>query len=266
MRSFRRLAAVLACTLLAVGLVACGDDPVTTADLPTTNAAGALHGEIDVFAAASLTEAFGDLGERFEAAHPGTKVNLNFGASSALAEQVVQGAPADVFASADEANMDKVDAAGLTSGSPQVFAENALTILVATGNPKDVKQLDDLASPDLAVVLCAAEVPCGRYAEQILGQAEVAVTPRSLEENVKGVVTKVTTGEADAGIVYVTDAKAAGDEADRVAIPEDQNAVATYPISTLTSAPNPAVAKAFVGLVTGGEGRAVLSSYGFTLP
>jgi molybdate transport system substrate-binding protein len=247
--------------LIAAGSAGCADDPVRpTAEGPT------LTGDITVFAAASLTEAFTELGERFEADHPGTRVDFNFGASSALVQQLIQGAPADVFASADQATMDQLVAADLAASTPVTFARNALTILVEDGNPEGIEGLADLAAPDLAVVLCAPQVPCGKYAAQVLAAAGISVTPRSLEENVKGVVTKVTIGEADAGIVYVTDAIAAGDETDRVDVPADQNAVATYPISSLAAAPNAEVADAFVDLVTGTEGRSALEDFGFTTP
>ena len=160
-------------------------------------------------------------------------MEFSFDASSALVTQIIEGAPADVFASADTANMDKLTAEELNGTDPVVFATNLLTIIVPAGNPAGVTGVEDLANPDLKVVLCAEEVPCGNYANQILDSAGVEVTPVSLEENVRGVVTKVTSGEADAGIVYVTDVTAAGDAAEGVEIPEDINVVAEYPIATV---------------------------------
>jgi molybdate transport system substrate-binding protein len=219
--------------------------------------------EIKVFAAASLTAAFNQLGERYAAANPGTRVTFNFAGSQALATQIRQGAPADVFASADVSNMDKVkDLVSL----PQVFASNRLQIVVETGNPKGVKGLADLARGDLKVVLAAPEVPAGRYAGQALDEAGVTVEPVSLEENVKAVVGKVRLGEADAGIVYVTDVTAGGDKVEGVDIPADQNLPATYPIATVKAGEHQRQAQAFVDLVRSAEGQAVLRSFGFLPP
>jgi molybdate transport system substrate-binding protein len=215
-----------------------------------------------VFAASSLTEAFNELGTAFEAANAGAKVTFNFGASSTLVQQIAGGAPADVLATADEPTMQQaVKAATVTE--PSVFARNRLSILVAKGNPKGIRSLADLARPGLIVVLCAAEVPCGRFGAQALGKAGVTVTPRSLEPNVKGVQSKVTLGEADAGIVYVTDVKTAGDKAEGVAIPDAQNVVAAYPIVTVRASGNPALAAAFVAYVRSEAGRQALANAGF---
>lgn len=221
--------------------------------------------EVAVFAAASLTEALGELAERFEADHPGTTVTLNLGSSTALAEQIRQGAPADVFASADEANMAKLEDADLV-GDPAAFATNSMAIVVEPGNPAAIRELADLGSPDLAVVLCAPTVPCGRYAQEVLDGAGVAVTPRSFEQDVKGVVTKVALGEADAGLAYLTDALAAGRDTDRIAIPDDENAIATYPIAVVREAAGGAVARAFVEFVRSEDARAILTSHGFGAP
>jgi molybdate transport system substrate-binding protein len=218
--------------------------------------------ELRVFAAASLTAAFGELGERVTATN-GTKVTFNFAGSQALATQIRQGAPADVFASADLANMDKVKD---LVGTPQVFASNLLQIVVEKGNPKGVKGLGDLARGGLKVVLAAEEVPAGKYARQVLDRAGVTVAPVSLEDNVKAVVAKVGLGEADAGIVYVTDVKAGGDEVEGVDIPKDQNVVATYPIAGVRAGTHRSEAQAFVDLVRSAEGRQVLEGYGFLPP
>src|SRR5207248_7674184 len=177
---------------------------------------------------------------------------------------IARGAPADVLASADTASMDKLTQAGLNGTAPVVFANNLLAIIVAPGNPKAITRVADLAKPDLEVVLCAEQVPCGKYAKQIFATARVTVTPVSLEQNVKGVVTKVTTGEADAGIVYTTDIKAAG--ATAVEIPAAMNVMAQYPIASVKASTNAAADKAFIDFVTGSHGQAILEKYGFAQP
>lgn len=254
-------------------LAACGgDDSSSTSSAAHSSAAAAStagatpQGTITVFAASSLTAAFGEIGTAFMAAHPGAKVTFSFDASSSLAAQITQGAPADVFASADTTNMDKLTSKGLTEGAPVPFATNSLAIIVPAGNPKGVASVADLANGDLKVVLCAAEVPCGKYAKQLLDGAKVAVEPVSLEQNVKGVVTKVTTGVADAGIVYVTDVIAAGAKATAVAIPDAQNVIARYPIAVVKQTAHADLAAAFVDYVTSAAGQAILSKRGFSAP
>ena len=219
--------------------------------------------EIKVFAAASLTAAFNKIGQDYTAANPNTKVTFNFAGSQALATQIQQSAPADVFASADTTNMGKV--ASLV-GTPQNFASNLLRIVVAKGNPKAIKGLSDLSNPDLKVVLAAPEVPAGKYAQQALAAQHVTVEPVSLEDNVKAVVTKVSLGEADAGIVYVTDVTAGGDKVEGVDIPNDQNVPATYPIATVKASTHQSQAQAFVDMVRSDQGQQVLSSFGFLPP
>jgi molybdate transport system substrate-binding protein len=254
LRSWIRSAVVL--LVAAMLAAACGSDDQPSAGSSTST-------EIKVFAAASLTAAFNELGPQFTAANGGTKVTFNFAGSQALATQIQQGAPADVFASADTTNMDKVKD---LVGTPQVFASNLLQIVVEKGNPKGVKGLDDLASRDLKVVLAAPEVPAGRYAQQALDQAGITVEPVSQEDSVKAVVTKVSLGEADAGIVYTTDVTAGGDTVDGVDIPADQNVTATYPIATAKASSNQAKAQAFMDLVLSSQGQQVLESYGFLPP
>jgi molybdate transport system substrate-binding protein len=227
---------------------------------------GGASGEITVFAAASLTDALTEAGEAFQAANEGSSVEFSFDASSALVTQITEGAPADVFASADVANMDRLTDTGLTGSDPVIFATNLLTIIVPAGNPGGVTGVEDLVNPDLTVVLCAEEIPCGNYANQILDSAGVDVTPASLEENVRGVVTKVTAGEADAGIVYVTDVTAAGDAAEGVEIPEDINVLAEYPIATIGESANQETGEAFIDFLTGADGQAILAEYGFGPP
>jgi molybdate transport system substrate-binding protein len=250
-----RLAALVG--VAALVLAACGGG-----DPGGGSGAGSPRG-ITVFAAASLTGAFEELGQRFTAANGGTEVTFNFTGSQALATQIRQGAPADVFASADLANMDKVKDLVAT---PQNFAGNLLQIVVEQGNPRGIEALDDLAAGDLKVVLAAEEVPAGRYARQVLDRAGVDVAPVSLEDNVKAVVTKVSLGEADAGIVYVTDVTAGGDKVEGVDIPVGQNVAATYPIATVKASKVQDQAQAFVDLVRSAEGQRVLERYRFLPP
>jgi len=256
LRSRTLLAAMLAVAALA--LAACGGD-----DDSGRSSGAASSGELKVFAAASLTAAFTELGQQYTSANGGTKVTFNFAGSQALATQIQQSAPADLFASADIPNMDKVKDLVRT---PQNFASSQLQIVVEKGNPKGVMGLDDLANPDLKVVLAAPDVPAGKYAAQILGKANVTVKPVSEEDNVKAVVTKVSLGEADAGIVYVTDVTAGGDKVEGVEIPETQNVLATYPIATVKASKNADMAQAFMELVLSAEGQQVLKQYGFLPP
>jgi molybdate transport system substrate-binding protein len=245
-------------SIAALALVAgaCGSDD-------DANDAGAAIGDITVFAAASLTAAFEEIGTAFTVEHPDTDVVFNFAASSELVAQINEGAPADVFASADMTNMTKLTDAAANGGEPVVFTRNLASIIVAPGNPKGITGVADLADEDLIYVQCAPEVPCGAYAEQIFDNAGVTVTPKSLEENVKAVVTKVILGEADAGIVYATDVTAAGADAAGVEIPDDVNVVAEYPIATTATAPNADGAQAFVDFVMSEQGQKILQSYGF---
>jgi len=235
---------------LAVALVACGSGSDTTT--------------LNVSAAASLTNAFGEVA--FEQAHPDVDVVLNFASSSDLVTQIVEGAPVDVFASADTKNMEKISAAGLVVGNPSVFATNSLRIIVAPGNPLGITGLGDLARPGLVYVTCDPNVPIGRYAQEVLDAAGVVVSPASFEENVKGVVAKVMAGEADAGIVYTTDVLAAGDGADGVDIPEEFNVSASYPIAILESSTHSKLARSFVEFVSSDAGMAILGRFGFGTP
>lgn len=224
---------------------------------------GAAPADVTVFAAASLTTAFTELGDAFTAANPGAEVTLSFAGSSELVAQIREGAPADVFASADLANMAVLTDADLVDGEPETFATNAAEIIVEAGNPRGVTGVADLANDDLVVVQCAPEVPCGAYAEQVFANAGVTVTPSSLEQNVKAVATKVLLGEADAGIVYRTDVLAAGDGADGVAIPDDVNVVAEYPIALLADAPDSLGGRAFIDFVLSAAGQDILADAGF---
>ena len=247
-------AAALAVLLLVVA--ACGQGAA---------GAGPL-GTIDVFAAASLQDAFNQVARDFEAAHPGTQVRLEFGGSSTLVTQLAQGAPGDVFASADAATMQKAVTAGLVSGGAHDFAGNRLEIVVPAGNPAGIHQLADLARPGVVTVLCAAQVPCGAYAGQALSRAGVKVTPRSEEQDVKAVVTKVALREADAGIVYATDVTAGRPRVEGVDIPDAQNVLARYPVAVLNGGHNQAGGRAFAAYLDTAAARAVLTRYGFSAP
>lgn len=231
---------------------------------PGARAEDAAAPHIVVFAAASLSESFTALGKAFESAHPGAKVEQSFAGSPALVAQIEAGAPADVIATADTANMDRLEKAGLLDGKPAPFAGNRLEIAVEHGNPKGVRRLADLAREDLVVILAAEAVPAGRYAREALRKAGVTVEPRSLEENVKAVVNKIALGEADAGIVYATDVQSAGERITGVPIPEEENVLATYPIALVKRAEPRALASAFQAFVVSGEGRAILASFGFS--
>jgi molybdate transport system substrate-binding protein len=273
MRMMRRtpLGVLAAMALLAAAAVACGDgdaDRATTEAPATTAEAGgaALGGSLVVLAAASLTDAFTEIGDAFSAANPDVTVTFSFAASSALVTQINEGAPADVFASADEANMERLRHAGAIAGDPEVFATNRLQIIVEAGNPLGIDEVADLADPGLLFVTAAPEVPIGRYTQEVFANAGVAVTPVSLEENVRAVVSKVVLGEADAGIVYASDVLAAGAQAEGVEIPDELNVVARYPIAVLAEAAEPELARAFVAFVVGPEGQRILASYGFGAP
>jgi molybdate transport system substrate-binding protein len=216
-----------------------------------------------VFAAASLKATFTQIGTIFQTENPGSTVTFNFAGSSDLVTQLTAGAPADVFASADTTNMTKATTANLISGTPVNFATNILTIVTAPGNPTGIKGFADLSNPDVSVVVCAAQVPCGAAAATVETNTGVDITPVSEENSVTDVLGKVTSGQADAGLVYVTDAKNAGDKATTVDFPEAAAVVNTYPVASLTAATQPALATKFVDLVTGPEGQQVLAAAGF---
>lgn len=232
-----------------------------------TSGSSRPQGAVRVFAAASLTGPFREMAEAFEAENPAVNVDFNFAASSALARQVVAGAPADVVVTADERTMQTVIDNGDALG-PKTLARNRLTIVVEKGNPEGVSGLRDLARPNLVVVLCAPEVPCGRLADAALQMAGVHLRPASREQHVKAVTAKVVLGEADAGIVYVTDARAEGDKVGTVAIDSaaDHRLEAVYVIATARHADNPAAALAWVDFAVSAEGQAVLARHGFLPP
>ncbi|WP_412538346.1 molybdate ABC transporter substrate-binding protein [Longispora sp. K20-0274] len=257
MRPVRMLAVT---TVAALALAGCGDEPSST-----PKAGEKITGTVTVLAAASLTESFTAIGRDFEAAHPGVKVTFSFGASSTLATQIVNGAPADVFASASPTNMKQVTDANLAT-APTVFAKNQLVIAVPKGNKAQIKTIDDLARPSVKVALCAAQVPCGAAATKALAAANVKVTPVTLEADVKAALTKVRLGEVDAALVYRTDAQAASADVEAIEFPASAQAVNDYPIVVVAKAPNLAGATAFVGYVLSDRARPVLARAGFQNP
>jgi len=228
--------------------------------------AEALRGEVVVAAAASLTGAFTAIAEDFERAHPGVTVTLNLGASSALAAQIVQGAPVDVFAAASPATMATVTRAGAAAGEPTVFVRNRLQIAVPRGNPAGVRSLADLGRADLRIALCAEQVPCGAAALTVFAAAGVVPAPDTLEQDVKATLSKVALGEVDAALVYRTDVLGASGGVAGVPFPEAGRAVNDYPIVAVEQAPNPAAATAFVAHVLSAEGARVLTGAGFERP
>ncbi len=253
---------VIALGLAATGVAGCGSSS-SVAD-PATSGSG-LSGSITVLAAASLTESFTTLGQQFEAANPGVKVTFSFAASSALATQIDNGAPADVFASASAKNMDQVVTAGYVT-SPTTFAVNVMEIAVPPANAANVTSVNDLAKPAVKVALCQPQVPCGSTAEKVFTNAKITVTPVTEEPDVKSVLSKVTLGEVDAGVVYVTDVMAAGSKVKGIEIPADVNASTSYPIAAVSKSQNLAVAQAFVTYVLSPAGAKVLAADGFQKP
>jgi molybdate transport system substrate-binding protein len=235
-----------------------------------------LQGQLTVFTAASLTEAFQEMAATLERGNPGTKVTFNFAGSPTLRTQLAQGARADVFASADEPNMQGAQQDGTIAGEPRIFARNWLVVIVPASNPAGIATLQDLAKPGLKLVLARKEVPVGNYARQSLDKmSQDAAFPRdfatrvlanlvSEETNVKQVVTKVQLGEADAGIVYASDVTPTVREALRVlSIPESLNVVARYPIAAVKDAANAAGARTFIDYVLSSAGQAILTRHGF---
>lgn len=256
-RRFSRWAVALPVALALAGMTGCGSgEPAASSSAPK---------ELTVFAAASLTGTFTDLGKTFEAAHPGTTVKFNFGSSATLAQQITQGAPADVFAAASPATMKTVTDASL-AGAPATFVRNKLQIAVPAGNPAKVDDLKDLADPKVKVALCAQQVPCGAAAVKALDAAGLKVTPVTLEQDVKATLTKVQLGEVDAALVYTTDVLASGGKVQGIAFPEADKAINDYPIAALTKAPAPGLAKQFVDLVLSQQGKDVLTKAGFEAP
>lgn len=271
MGGVRRVRFTVATVAAAALLLAACSKSTTTTPSSSPTPSPSLSGAANIFAAQSLTGAFNKMKTEFMAAHPGVNLTMNYNGSGSLVTSIQQGAPADVFASADNANMTKLTSTGyVVTSTVKTFAKNLLQIIVKAGNPKGIQTLADLAKAGTIVVLGdPASVPAGKYAQQALTAASVKVTPKSLETNVTAVAQKVALGEADAGIVYVTDVKAAaagGEAVQGVDIPAAQNVVATYPIAPVKAAPNPAVAQAFIDYVFSAAGQADLAGFGFLPP
>ncbi|GLE54372.1 molybdate ABC transporter substrate-binding protein [Mycobacterium montefiorense] len=252
----------LVSTMLIAGLVACGPKAPSSSPGQTPPAAGSIV----VFAAASLKPAFTQISQQFKTDNPGSGVEFEFAGSSELATQLTQGATADVFASADTAQMDIVVKAGLLAGNPANFAANTLVIVTAAGNPKKIGSFADLAKPGISVVTCQQPVPCGAATQRIENSTGVHLNPVSEEPSVSDVLNKVTTGQADAALVYVTDAKNAKDKVATVNFPEASGAVNVYPIGVLKKAPQATTAQKFVTLVTSDAGQKTLAQAGFAKP
>jgi molybdate transport system substrate-binding protein len=258
----RAVVAALACGGVLT-LAACGaDDDEVAARSEDTGSP--VQGTVTVFAAASLTDAFTEAADAFEAANPDVTVELNLAGSQSLREQILAGAPADVFASADPSNMAQLDEAGEVEMGPRVMAHNTLEIVVPAGNPGDVESLADFADADLHIGLCAAEVPCGELGREALADAGVTPSPDTDEPDVRSLLAKVRAAELDAGIVYRTDVISAGDAVEGIAVPDDHNVVTDYPVAALAGAGEPEAAAAFVDFMLAHDGQAILESYGFT--
>ncbi|MFD7613199.1 molybdate ABC transporter substrate-binding protein [Streptomyces sp. NPDC059828] len=266
-RAVRRRTATTSAVIAAalfMSLTACGgSDKESAGASGTASAAGAPEANLTVLAASSLTDVFKKAGAAYEKAHPGTKLTFSFAGSQELVSQVQQGAPADVLVTADTKSMDKVTS---DTGTPAVIARNRLVIATAEGNPKKVDDLKDLADSKLKVVLAAPEVPAGKYSDKILDAQKITVKPVSLEPNVRAVLSKVELGEADAGLVYKTDAESAPDKVDAVTIPDAQNAIAEYPAATLKESKHAEAAAAFVAWLATPEAQRILLDAGFQQP
>lgn len=261
--------------ITASALAGCSSSSSSTASSPASSASSSasasasasasLSGSITVFAAASLKEAFTTIGKQFEAAHPGVKVTFSFGASSALATQIISGAPADVFASASPKNMAQVVTAGDAS-NPVNFVKNVMEIAVPPSNPAHVASVADLAKSSVKVALCQPQVPCGATAAKVFAKAKITVKPVTLQPDVKSVLTQVELGNVDAGVVYVTDVHAAGTKVLGVPIPASVEASTEYPIAPISKSGNPALAQAFVAYVLSSAGQSVLAADKFEKP
>ncbi|MFE1231322.1 molybdate ABC transporter substrate-binding protein [Streptomyces sp. NPDC058745] len=262
----RRAAAAALTAALLVPLAACGDGDTTedaAGSRPSASASGAPAAQLTVLAAASLTDVFKAAGAAYEKTHPGTRITFSFAGSQELVAQVAQGSPADALVTADTKSMDKVKA---DTGTPTVIARNRLVIATGEGNPHKVDELKDLADTRLKVVLAAPEVPAGKYSKKILDAQKITVKPVSQEPNVRAVLSKVELGEADAGLVYKTDAASAADRVDAVEIPDAQNAIAAYPAATLKESANAEAAAAFVAWLSSPEAQKILQDAGFQRP
>lgn len=265
----RRLAAASGSLVLIASLAACdsgGNGGSATSDGGGSDGGGAKEQTLTVFAAASLTDVYGKINTEFVKEHPGVTVQMTNGGSNDLVTQISQGAPADVLATADTTTMDTAVQQSLVAGEPTTFATNTLTIAVQPGNPRGITSLQDLANPDLTVVRCAAEVPCGGVTDQILADTGVTLTPASEENSVTDVLGKVTAGEADAGLVYTTDVTRSGGKAEAVTIPEAAAHATTYPIAVTQESADAELAREYVDFVLSETGQAALKDAGFGAP
>ncbi|MBF4613208.1 molybdate ABC transporter substrate-binding protein [Curtobacterium sp. VKM Ac-1376] len=270
-RHTRSLLVPLVVVVAALGLSACSTtDAPAGATSPSSSSSSSgdtdVSGSITVFAAASLQQTFTTLGKDFELANPGASIRFSFAGSSDLVTQIRNGAPADVFASADEANMAKLSSTDLASGSAQDFATNVLEIAVAPGNPKGITSLDDLTGADVQLVTCATPVPCGAATAKVESASGIDLQPVSEEQSVTDVLGKVESGQADAGLVYVTDVRGADGRVDGVPFDESSRAVNTYPIGVLRESEDPELARAFTEYVRSSSGQKVLTAAGFGKP
>jgi len=261
----RRAAAALALAATALTLASCATD--ATDNTPPPADTNALTGNLTIYAAASLRASFDEIATAFEAENPGVSIEpIVSDGSSTLLTQLSEGAPADIFASADAATMTRAVDAGLIAADGAVtFATNSPVIAVPSGNPAHVTTLDDVARADVTVVVCAVQVPCGAAAQTLLANQEVAARPASFEQNVTAVLTKVAAGEADAGLVYRTDVQGR-DDVEGIVPEGAENVVNRYPIAALTASANPDAAAAFVAFVTGERARSILAAHGFGSP
>lgn len=253
-RTARMVLEAAVCSVVVVTMTGCAGGG---------QAPGQANQSITVYAAASLTDSFTDLAQEFEEKHAGATVQLNYAGSSTLVTQLADGAPADVFASADQANMDKAVDAGLVQGSPSIFATNTLTIAVPPGNPAGIESFADLGGSGVDLVICEPRVPCGAATQKLEEVTGVDLIPVSEESAVTDVLGKVTSGQADAGVVYKTDVTAAGDAVEEVQIAEADQAVNSYPIAELATAQNTELAQEFVDFVQGPRGQQRLAQEGF---
>lgn len=264
---FRRITAVVAVALVTLSLASCSPTS-DTSSTPTGSPASVseFSGTLTVFAAASLKNTFTDLATVFERAHPEVEVSLSFDGSSTLVTQIIQGAPADVFASADTKNMTKLSDANMKAGNPASFATNILTLVVPPNNPANIANFADATKPGTKLVICAAQVPCGSAALSDAKTAGLTLAPVSEELNVTSVLGKVTSGEADAGLVYLTDAKAAGEKVKEIPLQLTTPTVNDYPIAVVQGSKKQELAQAFIALVTAAQGQKILQDAGFGTP
>jgi molybdate transport system substrate-binding protein len=263
----RRFAVITAGLALVAAVAGCSSSGSGSSSAASTSSSptASTTGTITVFAAASLMGSFTQLGQQFDAAHPGDTVKFSFGPSSGLATEITSGAPADVFASASPKNMDTVVAAGDAS-SPTDFAKNTAEVAVPPSNPGKVTSVTDLAKSSVKVALCQPQVPCGVIAAEVFKNAGITVKPVTLQPDVKSVLTQVELGNVDAGVVYVTDVMAAGAKVKGVTIPASDNASTLYPIAAITKSTHLSVAQQFVAYVLSPAGQQVLTAAGFQKP